>query len=418
MNLPVGDTHVPRSLSLDRTMHLPALSDSHLTYCLNIHPGETWAQNLAAIREHAQAVKARVAPTQPFGLGLRVSRRAIDDLADPARVQELRALLAAGGMYAFTINGFPYGTFHGQPVKAEVYRPDWRQPERLDYTCRLGAFLAAVLPDGASGSISTVPVSYRPWIRSPHDLDAAIENLAACAAEFDALRQQTGREVHLGLEPEPDCLLETTPETIAFFEQRLRPGGVAWLKQARGFSTAAAESVLARHIGVCFDTCHASVQFETLDASVTALSRAGIRLSKVQISAALRAPMNTASARRLEAFVDPAYLHQAKFRAPGGPILASPDLTRAFLAGWGADDPSRECRVHFHVPLYVAEYDGIASTADELTPTFWRAAIAAGCRHFEIETYTFNVLPAALRRATVEQSIADEYAWVRARMAE
>lgn len=399
------------------SMHLPNLSDSHLTYCLNIHAGETWPQNLATIREHAQAVKARVAPMQPFGLGLRLSRRAVDELADdPARVQEFRAFLESSGMYVFTINGFPYGPFHGQPVKADVYRPDWRQPERLDYTLRLGEFLAAVLPEGMSGSISTVPVSYRAWMGSAHDLETAVANLACCAAGLDALRRRTGREVHLGLEPEPDCLIETTSETIAFFEQHVRPGGVAWLKQNRGLSTATAEELLARHLGVCFDTCHASVQFEALDASLAALCRAGIRISKVQISAALRVPMQAASARRLEAFVDPAYLHQAKFRSPGGPILASPDLTHEFLASWASGDAARECRVHFHVPLYVAEYDGIVSTADELTPAFWRAALAAGCRHFEIETYTFAVLPPALRRTTVEQSIADEYAWVLARL--
>ena len=33
--------------------HNPPL---HLTYCLNIHPGEKWADNFAAIKEHALAV--------------------------------------------------------------------------------------------------------------------------------------------------------------------------------------------------------------------------------------------------------------------------------------------------------------------------------------------------------------------------
>ena len=41
------------------------------------------------------------------------------------------------GLYVFTINGFPYGPFHGQPVKAAVYRPDWREAERGRYTADL-----------------------------------------------------------------------------------------------------------------------------------------------------------------------------------------------------------------------------------------------------------------------------------------
>ena len=392
-------------------MRIPGFPGAHLTYCLNIHPGETWADNLAAIRQHARQVKERVSPREPFGLGLRVSRRAVETLADPAAVEAFRRMLAESGLYAFTINGFPYGAFHGTVVKADVYRPDWRQPERLDYTCRLGEFLAAVLPEDLPGSISTVPVSYGEWMREDRDYEAAVGHLAACAAAFHALRNRTGREIHLGLEPEPDCALETTEQTVEFFERRLRPAGTAWLRANRGCSAREADDMLRRHIGVCFDTCHVSVQFERPADSLAAMVRHGIRISKVQISAALKARMEADGARHLEAFVDPVYLHQAKSRDAAGHKASYPDMTREFLAGWTNTGDARDCRIHFHVPLYISEYDGIASTAGDLTPAFFREAAGAGVRHFEIETYTFPVLPPALRRQAVEESIAGEYAW-------
>ena len=42
----------------------------HLTYCTNIHPGHGWDEVLAHLRNYAPALKQRLAPEQPFGLGL------------------------------------------------------------------------------------------------------------------------------------------------------------------------------------------------------------------------------------------------------------------------------------------------------------------------------------------------------------
>ena len=104
----------------------------HLTYCLNIHAGQTWAENLAAIRQHALRVRDAVPHRGAFGLGLRLSAAAAEELAAPTALADFRTLMADEGLYAFTINGFPYGRFHGTAVKADVYRPDWRTAERRD----------------------------------------------------------------------------------------------------------------------------------------------------------------------------------------------------------------------------------------------------------------------------------------------
>ena len=150
----------------------------HLTYCLNVHPGETWAENFAAVREKALRVKALVGRPGPFGLGLRLGGIAARTLSAPAAIAEFRAFCDASELYVFTVNGFPYGRFHGTSVKENVYRPDWRQPERLAYTNQLTDILAALLPEGVRGSISTLPGSYKAWIKTRADVRTAAGNIA------------------------------------------------------------------------------------------------------------------------------------------------------------------------------------------------------------------------------------------------
>jgi sugar phosphate isomerase/epimerase len=383
---------------------------SHLTYCMNIHPGEAWEDQRQAIAGEACAVKAALAPDRPFGLGLRLSRRAIDTLDTPAARDDLRGLLAERGLYVFTVNAFPYGPFHGQPVKTNVYTPNWSQRERLDYTLRVAELLAGLLPDGVEGSVSTVPIAYKdPPLPTPR-LVRVCEQLADAAFALHALEARTGRLIHLGLEPEPDCLIETTPACIAFFDRSLLPLGTAWLRRHQGLTAQQAGQILHRHIGVCFDTCHLAMAFESLPESLQALHRHGIRISKVQLSAALETQTTQQAVYTLFPFSrDKVYLHQVKIRLTDGTLDAWRDLTPERLTTWTAKTPRRPCRVHFHVPLDFTGAEGLSSTAALLTPTFYATARQCGVRHFEIETYTLAVLPPPLQQRSLVDSILAEY---------
>ena len=242
--------------------HSPPL---HLTYCLNIHPGESWAENFAAIREKALAVKQRVAPDQWFGIGLRIAHQAAEELTASADLRaEALDFFSSNHLYPFSINGFPYGRFHAGPVKEDVYAPDWRTPERLHYTLQLADLLAVWLPEQVDGSISTVPCSFKAWIQTPEDVLAMVENLTSTVAYLAAVHEDTGREIHLGLEPEPDCYLETTAETIAFFKNVLFTSGAIQLARLLKCYRSDAEALIRRHLGVCFDTCHVALQYEDL----------------------------------------------------------------------------------------------------------------------------------------------------------
>lgn len=395
-------------------MKLRETPPTHLTYCLNVHPGETWQENLRAIQTHTLAIRNRVAPDQAFGLGLRLSHQAALSLSNPETLANARAFLREHDLYAFTINGFPYGTFHGAPVKTEVYRPDWTTRERLDYTITLAGILARLLPPETEGSISTVPLAYAGCgTRANPDWELLSRHLAEWAYSAYLLYQATGKRIHLGLEPEPDCLLETTRDVIRFFEGPLMTVARPHLAGRLNQSQQVAEAVLRSHVGVCVDTCHLAIQYENLAESLTSLAHAGIRISKVQLSAALATAPGPEARSRLREFVDPVYLHQVKGRkgqAAGdtASLRAYPDLTEA-LAGGGDDE---EWRIHFHVPLYFEGDHILASTATSLDAGFWSVMRRGLAAHWEIETYTFNVLPPALRAGGAESSIAGEYAWV------
>lgn len=385
----------------------------HLTYCLNIHPGETWAESFAAIQRHALAVRDLVARGRPFGLGLRLSHQAAIELEQEDRIQAFRRFLHGNGLYVFTINGFPYGTFHHSPVKTSVYTPDWLTPERVDYTRRLAGILSRLLPEGVDGSISTLPLAYKAWAGGVQDRKAMALHLASLASDLDGIRESSGREIHLGLEPEPDCLLGTPAEAAAFFREYLLPCGIPRVAARRECPPEAAREILSRHIGVCLDTCHMAVEFLSPENAVRELNAAGIRISKLQISAAMECAGTPAALTRLKEFADPVYLHQTRIHGAGG-VRRYPDLAEALAAE--QPDPDAVWRTHFHVPLHLAGAPPLASTAARLDPPFWRQAMAGSISHFEIETYTYSVLPDSLRSGGVEDSIRREFEWALARM--
>lgn len=395
----------------------------HLTYCSNIHPGESWAEVRANLGRFVPAVRARVAPDEPFGVGLRLSARAADELWAPAALAELRAFLARERLYVFTINGFPYGTFHGTRVKEEVYLPDWRDAERLRYTNRLADLLAALLPgdpsaEGLEGSVSTVPGAFKPALGGRADVERMVEHLLQHVAHLVALRARTGRVVTLALEPEPHCFLETTAEAAAFFADELfAPAAVERLATLAGLTPAEAAQALHRHLGLCLDLCHAAVEFEDAAASLAALDAAGIRIAKIQVSCGLRLPtLDAESLAALRQFDDPVYLHQVVQRAATGGMTRFVDLAAAFDA---PPDPNagHEWRVHFHVPVFLERVPPFASTQPFVRDVLARQRAQPLTPHLEVETYTWNVLPAALRTDSVDAAIARELAWVRRELA-
>lgn len=402
-------------------MRLATPGAPQLTYCTNIHRGETWPEVRTVLERSLPMVRAAVAPSGRFGVGLRLAAAAADALRAPAELAALRALLGQRDLYVFTINGFPYGAFHGTRVKEAVYTPDWRSPERGRYSAVLAELLAALLPDDcAYGSVSTVPGAFRPSAASPDAFDAIAEGLIAHVATLVALEQRTGRCIRLALEPEPWCVFERVADTIAFFDEHLfSPVAARRLATITGRSESACGTALRRHLGVCFDACHMAVEFEDPGDALARFAAAGIDLVKVQISAGMVARLggadDAAVRDALGTFADDVYLHQVVERRPSG-FRRWLDLPQALAADVPGDGP-REWRVHFHVPLFRTALGVLASTQA------WVAALLAALRrdayagHLEVETYTWDVLPAEHRGEPVEVAIARELTWVMEQLA-
>jgi sugar phosphate isomerase/epimerase len=397
-------------------MHLASGRDlGHLTYCTNIHAGEPLDEVMAGLAKHLPAIKAAVAPDRPLGVGLRLGHQAAEGLRDPAALAALQRFLAEGGYYVFTLNGFPYGAFHGRAVKEDAYKPDWSEPARLAYTDHLADILSALLPAGQEGSVSTVPCTFKPWAEGR--MDAVVENLIRHVAHLAGIAQKTGQTITLALEPEPYCYLETIDEAVRFFESRLFDGkGVARLASLAGLSGAQAEAAMRRHIGLCYDVCHAAVEFEDPRASIEKLRRSGIGIFKLQLSAALRvARFGPQSARQLAAFAEPVYLHQVVRRANGA-LKRYVDLPQALAEAAAAQ--GSEWRVHFHVPIFLERMEHFDTTQAFLAEILALHRAEPISAHLEVETYTWDVLPESYRKADLSAAIARELAWVKGQLAQ
>ncbi|WP_394845747.1 metabolite traffic protein EboE [Pendulispora brunnea] len=393
-------------------MKLPTAGEPHLTYCTNIHAGETWGEIRRNVAEHVLAVKARVGSERPFGVGLRLSGQAAEELAQPRELESFRDWLGAHGAYVFTINGFPYGQFHGTRVKEAVYLPDWFDEERVRYTERLGGILAALLPDGVTGSVSTVPGAFRPRVPSSEDAARMANNMLRVAASFHALHASTGKVVRLAAEPEPFCHFETTDETIRYFQEHVFSGdALARFEAMTGLGRADAEAAARRHAGVCFDACHMAVEFEDPRVGPQRFASAGIGIYKVQLSAGLDVRLSGEeddAKQALARFADDTYLHQVVEHSETGLIryLDLPEALEAPVAG------PRHLRVHFHVPIFRETLGPFRNTQTYLRELLLLQRDQPVSDHLEVETYTWDVLPAEYRNEHVVDAVAREMQWV------
>lgn len=377
----------------------------HLAYCTNVHRGETWEETFGSLKNYALGVRDRVCPGKPYAIGLRLSHRAAQELSDSEKLREFQRWLDTNNCYVFTINGFPYGQFHGTRVKEQVYVPDWTTADRLAYTNRLFDLLGQLVPEGMAGSVSTLPGSFKECIHSA-DQETQIRNtIWKCVEHISHVSERTGRELHLGLEPEPLCLLETTEEAVSFFNQFR--------------DEHAKDPRLDRHLGVNYDTCHLAVEFEEPRAAIGRLQQQGIKISKLHLSSALKVKATANSLNRLRAFADHTYLHQVIVKRSDGQRTAYRDLPDALAEHKAGEVAGRdEWRIHFHVPLHSPPSGELQTTADHLLGVLdILAANPRLCSHLEMETYTWEVLPPELKTDVVTQ-LAAEYDWTLRRLEE
>jgi hypothetical protein len=397
------------------------INEAHLTYCTNIHPGESWEEHFSALKQYFPAIRMKVSPDKPMGIGLRLSHIASLELVKAENLETFKAWLSSQGAYVFTMNGFPYGGFHHTRVKDQVHAPDWTTNERVDYTLRLFNILKELIPAGMDGGISTSPLSYRHWFgQSPETLKQAREkataNILKVVEQLVIIKENTSTTLHLDIEPEPDGLLETGAEFMDWFEMDLLPAGLSWLTERLNVSVAEAGRLLTEHVRLCYDVCHFAIQYEAHADIVEQLHNKGIKIGKIQISAALKAQMNSNCGERkgvyesFSRFNEPTYLHQVVARKRNGSFIAYTDLPEALQ---DIDNPDvEEWRAHFHVPIFTEDFEGLRSTANDIVEMLKLQNSYHLTSHLEVETYTWEVLPEVLK-LPIQDSIVRELEWVK-----
>ncbi|TWT57934.1 hypothetical protein KOR42_13020 [Thalassoglobus neptunius] len=361
-----------------------SLSTLPLSYCTNVHPGKTIEEIASGLTSFTIPARQQLGDRIAAGLWLPAS--AIAQIQEhSAKVSQLQNVLQEGDLVCYTLNTFPYGNFHSERVKEQVYLPDWTTEERLAYTISCAHVLAELMPEGTEGSLSTVPLGFKGFQRPSDFDDQCIQNLLKLTEELDRLHDETGKVIRLAIEPEPLCVLETTPETIQFFEKLFSEA-----------DNQGHDQIARRHLGVCYDVCHQAVEFEETAKSIEDLTASGIRINKVHITCAIdvKNPWEREAARdQLKQFVEQRYLHQSFARSSNG-IVSATDLSVELCENPPEEFRSADLwRVHFHVPVDAESVGELGTTRPELENALSAVAKLDYAPHLEVETYTWNVLP-------------------------
>ena len=388
----------------------------HLTYCSNIHPGEKWADHFQSLRDNIPYIRQQLAPGQSFGLGLRVANEASIELSKPEVLQEFKNWLQEQDVYVFVINGFPYGGFHNTVVKDNVHTPDWTTTDRLEYTLRLFRILTELLPDDMHGGVSTPPLSYRLWWTTMEEkmnaTEQATDHVLQLLDELIKIEKETGKLLHLDIEPEPDGILDNAVDFVKWYRDVLLPRGTAYLSEKHGATPEEAKATILKHIQLCYDICHAAVGFENPEEILQSLQEIGIQVGRIQVSSALKVNFSSEKEIKLKAietFDEPVYLHQVVALNKDETKSHYPDLKEA-IRDW--NDNQKEWRVHFHVPLFIHSYGVLESTQGDIIKTLAIHREKPFSSFLEVETYTWGVLPEDMQKP-IGESIVREIEWVK-----
>ncbi|PJZ84212.1 metabolite traffic protein EboE [Leptospira harrisiae] len=388
----------------------------HLTYCSNIHPGESWSDHFFHLKSNLPVIRQKVSPNAPMGLGLRIANEASIELLNPQRLGEFKSWLNKEGFYVFLINGFPYGGFHETVVKESVYQPDWTTKDRLDYTLRLFKILSELLPQGMEGGVSTPPLSYFYFDSEESSRIkrkfVATKQIADVTLDLIQIKIESGQTLHLDLEPEPDGILGNVKLWVHWFLEDFLPVVIPMIQAKWDVSLEIAEQMAKNHIRICLDACHAAVSFQDSQMIVKILSKHSILVGRIQISSALKVKFSSETDRLLElvsSFDEPTYLHQVVIQSEGKVLDSYPDLPEAIRNG---KNQFVEWRIHFHVPVFLESYGLLTSTQKELLELLNLQKQYLITNALEVETYTWGVLPKELQ-VPITDSIIRELEWVK-----
>lgn len=367
------------------------------------------------LRERWPEVKSRISPDAPLGVGLTLSGAASEEMLEGDRLERFRDLLTSLGLYVFTINGFAFGPVFGHGTEDNIFLPDWQDEERLGYSFRLSTILSRLLPEDIDdGSISTCPLGHRGStdLGMPANWMVFTLNVIRVVQHVVRIREQTGKLIHIDLEPAPDGVLSNSEELAAFYERWLLTQGAAMLADRAGNDPALAREQILDHVRVCLDACHVAVAYENPQDVLDRYAAVGIKVGKVHLSTGLwvALPEDEVGRKRVTNEAEAiGGIRQVAQRNRDGSVTAYPDLPEAIA---NVRDPeAAEWRMHVHVPIFLERYDSLKTTQETLLDTLAQIRSRGDARYLEIETHVRKVMQDG-DELPIEKLMTRELQWV------
>jgi hypothetical protein len=150
--------------------------------------------------------------------------------------------------------------------------------------------------------------------------------------------------------------------------------------------------------------------------SLNVYEQAGLVIGKVQLSSAIDVDFDSISGDEKESAVaalqtlaEPRYLHQTTIIDQGEMSFYS-NLLEAPI-----DHPTGHWRVHFHVPIHEQTIGPLGTTQDDLIRTIGLLPSSVDTQ-WEVETYTWDVMPTTYQENEMIQSISSEICWAEKQM--
>lgn len=397
-------------------MKLDNYKQFDLTYCSNIYSSDTWNDIFVNLKKNIPKISSKLSINKPFGIGLRLSNKAATQLLENNNIVVFQEWLNENNYYVSTINGFVYGNFYNTNIKDKVYKPDWTTLERANYNNLLIEILSKLCPIGKEIGFSTAPLGYKFSLnkeKETSDNNLVINYLLILLKKLIYIEKLENKTIHIDFEPEADCLLENIHDVINFFEKSLLINLASKLTEDLNITLPEAKNYILKHLRICYDICHQSVQFEDHLKNFEILNKRNIKIGKIQLSSALEINVKKHTLNNLkidlDKFKDEIYLHQVVIKNFDGSFTKYRDLPEA-LENF-SDNKESFWRIHYHLPIFAENYNNLFTTRKELQTiiNFLKTSPITSC--LEIETYTWEILPKELKFNLIE-SIVKEYEWI------
>nr|YP_009551192.1 hypothetical protein [Vischeria sp. ACOI 3415]QAA12125.1 hypothetical protein [Vischeria sp. ACOI 3415] len=397
-------------------MKIQTYKQFDLTYCSNIHPGDSWEEIFSNLKINIPLIKMKLSPNKPFGIGLRLSNKAANQLLKNNNLNKLKKWLNQNNCYVITLNGFVYGEFYKTSIKEKVYYPDWTNRKRNNFNNTLINLSAELCLPGNEVGFSTSPLAYKFYSKKvSNDLFCGrVSNyILELVQQLIKIYEKQGKIIHIDFEPEADCILENIQDMLLFFGEFILKKIAFILAKDLQISLFQARIHLVRHVRICYDVCHQAIQFEDHIKNFIALNQIGVKIGKIQISSALHLKLDQYEQNflinKLNKFKDNVYLHQVTEKKSNGYLYKYRDLSEA-ISNLNKNRTS-EWRVHFHLPIFNQKYANFLTTNQDIDDIVKFLKISALTSCLEIETYTWEIIPKNIKLDLLS-SISKEYEWI------